>query len=135
MPGQSQSYLNAALILGSNPAPPFIQRIPVPIAMWKPYKPRDGVPLRLLGPGTTMVAGKRAAILICYEQLLVWPILASAAENPDILIGIANDYWATGPRSMPYRKHAFTLGLVSLTFRCFWPQTRSHSQQYWSNKL
>ena len=43
-----------------------------------------------------MVAGKRAAILICYEQLLVWPILASAAENPDILLGVANDYWAEG---------------------------------------
>lgn len=96
MPGQSHSYLNAVLIVGSHLAPPFIQRIPVPIAMWKPYKLNAGVPLRLLAPGTTMIADKRAAILICYEQLLVWPLLASAVKQPNILIGIANDYWAAG---------------------------------------
>jgi apolipoprotein N-acyltransferase len=96
LPGPGQSYLNAVMILGSHPGPPFIQRIPVPIAMWKPYKPSDCVPLRLLGTSTTMVGRRKLAILICYEQLLVWPILASAAENPDILLGIANDYWAEG---------------------------------------
>jgi len=56
--------------MGNHPVQPFIQRIPVPIAMWKPHKPNDGVPLRLLGPGAKMIAGKRTAILICYEQLL-----------------------------------------------------------------
>jgi len=94
--GQSQSYLNCALILGAHPAPPFTQRIPVPLAMWKPYKPLIGVPLRLRSPGTTMFADKRVAILICYEQLLVWPILASAAEYPGILIGLSNGYWSMG---------------------------------------
>jgi hypothetical protein len=98
VPGQGKSFRNAVLILGSHPGTPCIQRIPVPLAMWKPHKPTDGVPLRLHGPGTTMVAGKRTAILICYEQLLIWPMLDSAIENPIILIGITNDYWATGTR-------------------------------------
>jgi apolipoprotein N-acyltransferase len=40
------------------------------------------------------VQNRRVAILICYEQLLVWPFLSSAAENPTILITAANDYWA-----------------------------------------
>jgi apolipoprotein N-acyltransferase len=94
LPGRPQSYLNAAVILGSHPASPFIQRIPVPIAMWKPFSRVDGVPLRLLGAGTAIVADQRAAILICYEQLLAWPFFASAMEHPSVLIGMANDYWA-----------------------------------------
>lgn len=96
--GRPPCYLNGIMILGSHPSPPFIQRIPVPIAMWKPHKPKEGVPLQLLGPGTAIVAGKRAAILICYEQLLISPIWVSAASHPNILIGVANDYWAAGTR-------------------------------------
>jgi apolipoprotein N-acyltransferase len=96
LPGRQQSYLNAVVILGSHPASPFIQRIPVPIAMWKPFSTKDAVPLRLLGTGVTMVADQRAVFLICYEQLLIWPIITSVLEHPDILIGTANDYWAAG---------------------------------------
>ncbi len=69
------------------------QRIPVPIAMWKPFS-ADGVPLDLFGPGTIFVHDQRAAVLICYEQLLIWPFLSSEFEHPTILITVANDYWA-----------------------------------------
>jgi hypothetical protein len=96
LPGRQQSYLNAAVILGSYPASPFIQRIPVPIAIWKPITTKDGVPLPLLGAGTAIVADQRAAILICSEQLLIWPVIISALERPNILIGTANDSWAAG---------------------------------------
>jgi apolipoprotein N-acyltransferase len=40
----------------------------------------------------------RAVVLICYEKLLVWPILQSALEHPTIVLGIANDYWCRGTR-------------------------------------
>jgi len=40
------------------------------------------------------VAGQRAAVLVCYEQLLIWPALTSFKESPTILIGLANNYWA-----------------------------------------
>jgi apolipoprotein N-acyltransferase len=43
-----------------------------------------------------MVVDKRAAIVICYEQPLIWPFIASAFERPGVLIGMANDYWAVG---------------------------------------
>jgi hypothetical protein len=96
VPGQN-GYLNAVLILGSHADYPYIQRIPVPIAMWKPYS-AQGVPLRLHGAGTVRIANRRVAILICYEQLLVWPYLASALERPSVTIGVANDYWAARTR-------------------------------------
>jgi len=61
--------------------------------MWKPFA-NDGVPINVFGPGTIPVQNERAAVLICYEQLLVWPFLSSAFERPTILITAANDYWA-----------------------------------------
>jgi apolipoprotein N-acyltransferase len=87
------AYYNAVIARSQDATTVYQQRIPVPIAMWKPFS-TDGVPLHLFGPGTITVQSRRVAILICYEQLLVWPFLSSAAENPTILITAANDYWA-----------------------------------------
>jgi apolipoprotein N-acyltransferase len=86
-------YYNALIARGQETTAVYHQRIPVPLAMWKPFS-ADGVPLSLLGPGTIPVENERAAVLICYEQLLVWPFLSSALERPSVLITIANDYWA-----------------------------------------
>jgi apolipoprotein N-acyltransferase len=88
-----QAYYNALLLRSQREHTVYYQRIPVPIAMWKPFT-LDGVPLNLLRPGTIPIRNERAAVLICYEQLLVWPFLSSAFEHPTILITVANDYWA-----------------------------------------
>jgi apolipoprotein N-acyltransferase len=40
------------------------------------------------------IAGERAAIWICYEQLLVWPVLESMLERPTVIVTMANNYWA-----------------------------------------
>jgi apolipoprotein N-acyltransferase len=89
------AYYNTVIARGKDTTTVYYQRIPVPIAMWKPLS-TDGVPLNLFRPGTIIVENQRAAILICYEEFLVWPFLSSAAENPTILITAANDYWAKG---------------------------------------
>jgi hypothetical protein len=86
-------YRNALLIAGTESGVLF-QRIPVPLGMWRPFS-ASGVPLNLLGPGVVQIAGHRTVVLICYEQLLAWPILQSMAERPSVVIAIANDYWAT----------------------------------------
>jgi hypothetical protein len=39
------------------------------------------------------VAGQRVAFLICYEQLLVLPVLISAVDRPTLIVGMANQYW------------------------------------------
>ena len=61
--------------------------------MWKPFGPADGVPLNLTGPGTLKVGQHRLAVLICYEQLLVWPMVHSALESPTLIVGISNATW------------------------------------------
>jgi apolipoprotein N-acyltransferase len=91
------AYYNTVIARSEDTTTVYYQRIPVPIAMWKPLS-TDGVPLNLLRPGTIVVEKQRAAVLICYEQLLVWPFLSSAAENPTVLITTANDYWARRTR-------------------------------------
>jgi hypothetical protein len=87
-------YRNTIIVRGAQSGI-FDQRVPVPIGMWKPLTD-SGVPLNLLGTGTVQLAGKRAAILICYEQLIVWPALTAVMEEPDVLIAIANVTWVRG---------------------------------------
>lgn len=86
-------YYNVLIAKGPQTQSIYYQRIPVPVAMWRPLTD-DGVPLNLFGPGTIRVQNQRAAVLICYEQLLVWPFLSSAFDHPTVLITVANDYWA-----------------------------------------
>jgi apolipoprotein N-acyltransferase len=85
-------YRNVVLIAGAESGV-FSQRIPVPLGMWRPLS-NTGVPLNLLGKGTDQIAGMRVAVLICYEQLLSWPVLQSILERPSVVVAIANDYWA-----------------------------------------
>jgi hypothetical protein len=93
-------YDNAVVVRGSQSAV-LPQRIPVPIAMWTPFQP-TGARLHLSSPGVISVAGHRAAVLICYEQLLAWPVMISMLHHPEILLAVANDYWA---RDTPIRAH------------------------------
>ncbi len=90
---RSPHYFNSIVIRGAGSQRDFLQRIPIPIAMWTPGSDR-GVPLRLNREGTLQIAGHKVAVLICYEQLLIWPVITSFKEHPTLLVGITNDYWA-----------------------------------------
>lgn len=82
---------NALLVMGAESAT-FYQRIPVPVGMWKPLS-RMSVPLRLSGPGVVTIDHRRAAVLVCYEQMLTFPILTSMLQHPTVIIGISNTFW------------------------------------------
>lgn len=86
--------LNALVVLGQGEeAGPLVQRVPVPIGMWTPWA-ADGFEASLLGPSTAEVRGSRVGFAVCYEQLLVWPVVASLVKRPAVLVGAANDWWA-----------------------------------------
>jgi predicted amidohydrolase len=97
-------YDNALIIRGAEVAV-FRQRIPVPVAMWRPFI-LGGARLHLFGPGTIGIGGERAAVLICYEQLLVFPVVTSLWEAPTVIIGTANDHWAAGTPIPLYQRVA-----------------------------
>jgi hypothetical protein len=101
-PGK-RGYQNRALIAGAETGS-VAQRIPVPLGMWKPLS-GGGVPLHPFDYGVATVHGHQAAILICYEQLLPWPVLVSLADRPTILLGLANDRWAR-PTPIPRCQNA-----------------------------
>ena len=94
VPAESPKYQNKILVRGAQ-ITELDQRIPIPMGMWKPFA-GTGVPLNLAGRGTLMIDGRRAAIIICYEQLIAWPVLASFLEHPSIVVVVSNDVWITG---------------------------------------
>ena len=96
-PFAQKRYLNVLLARGEQNTALYQERIPVPIAMWRPLSD-DGVPLKLFARGTIRIHNQKAAVLICYEQVLVWPFLSSALENPTVLLTASNDYWAKDTR-------------------------------------
>jgi hypothetical protein len=91
IPG-SMRYENAVLIRGQDGPLAVLQRIPVPVGMWRPLRP-SGVPLHLFGPSVIRVNDRHTAIVICYEQLLTWPVLVSMWHRPAVVVAVANDHW------------------------------------------
>ena len=76
------------------------QRMPVPVSMWQPWRAWTGKPsgarADLFGASVVMIGGRRVAPLVCYEQLLVWPILQSMTHRPDLIVAIGNGWWTAG---------------------------------------
>jgi hypothetical protein len=95
---------NTMLVVGSESAT-FYQRVPVPVGMWQPFD-RKSVPLRLTAPGVLTIDHQRAAVLICYEQLLTFPILTSMLQHSTVIIGISNTFWVDGTTIPRYQANA-----------------------------
>ena len=86
-----ESVDNTLLVLGATSGKLY-QRVPVPIGMWRPFS-SVSVPLRVNGPGVIEIDHQRAAVLICYEEMLTFPVLASMLQHPTAIIGISNSFW------------------------------------------
>ena len=98
------AYRNVLVVRGQE-STMFDQRIPVPISMWRPFA-TAGVQLHLTGPSILPLEGQRVAVLICYEQLLTWPILTSLIGKPTVIVAVANDYWAYGTTIPEFQRSA-----------------------------
>jgi len=77
----------------------YRERMPVPGSMWQPWRAllgKDGgAQAHFFANPVATVNGTRIAPLICYEQLIVWPILQSMLERPDLLVAVGNDWWTS----------------------------------------
>ena len=95
IPG-GQDYQNALIAVPFHPSTEtaFLpQSIPLPWVMWNPIAAKDRVPLSLTGRRTLNVAGERVAALICYEQLILWPVFTAVSERPSVIVAISNAVW------------------------------------------
>jgi hypothetical protein len=88
------AYANRDIIRGPTSSE-FAQRVPVPLGMWRPFT-NTGTPLRLSSPAVIRIAAQAAALLICYEQLIPWPMLTAFLDGPTIVVAIANQFWIAG---------------------------------------
>ncbi len=78
----------------------YHERMPVPVSMWRPWErwtgETGGARANLFANPVVEVAGRKIAPLICYEQLVLWPILQSMLYRPDAIVLIGNGWWTTG---------------------------------------
>jgi hypothetical protein len=83
---------NVMLVLGRERAE-IPQRMPVPVSMYRPWAD-DGYVADWFASGVATVAGERIALVVCFEQVLAWPVLRSLVERPALIVGAANSYWS-----------------------------------------
>ncbi|MCW0001886.1 conjugal transfer protein TraB [Pararhizobium sp. YC-54] len=78
----------------------YRERMPVPVSMWQPWRvwmgEDVGARAHFFANPVVEVAGIRIAPLICYEQLILWPILQSMLHAPDIIVATGNGWWTSG---------------------------------------
>jgi hypothetical protein len=70
----------------------YRERMPVPVSMWQPWT-TGGAHARLFANPVFEFAGLRVAPLICYEQLIIWPVIQSMLFAPDALVATGNAWW------------------------------------------
>lgn len=70
-------------------------RVTIPIAMWRPWD-RVQFPLHLGASALIPTVHGNAAYLMCYEELLAWPLMFQAVHHPKLLLSAANQWFAEG---------------------------------------
>ncbi|MEO3389047.1 conjugal transfer protein TraB [Mesorhizobium sp. CAU 1741] len=86
----------------------YRERMPVPVSMWQPWLSWSGqvagARAHFIANPIASLAGRQIAPLICYEQLLVWPIVQSAVFSPDIIVATGNGWWTQGTNIVAIQK-------------------------------
>nr|WP_236776779.1 conjugal transfer protein TraB [Agrobacterium tumefaciens] len=78
----------------------YRERMPVPVSMWQPWRAwtgqGGGARANLFGNPVVQSDGQKLAPLICYEQLLLWPVLHSMLHSPTAIVAPGNGWWTAG---------------------------------------
>ncbi|MBY3031204.1 conjugal transfer protein TraB [Rhizobium leguminosarum] len=90
----------------------YRERMPVPGSMWQPWRflsgESGGARADFFANPVVAIGASRAAPLICYEQLIVWPILQSMLHDPDLVIAVGNGWWTDGTSIVAIQRAATT---------------------------
>nr|WP_269503945.1 conjugal transfer protein TraB [Burkholderia sp. IMCC1007] len=84
-------YTDSAIIVGASRGR-IDSRQPVPVALWRPGAAVSAIRGGMM-QSNVIVAGKRVAFSICYEDLLWWPHWRVLLQSPDVLISLANSWF------------------------------------------
>ncbi|MGZ2505181.1 conjugal transfer protein TraB [Rhizobium leguminosarum] len=90
----------------------YRERMPVPGSMWQPWRSwfgeSGGARADFFANPVVSVGASRAAPLICYEQLIVWPLLQSMLHDPDLVVAVGNGWWTEGTSIVSIQRAATT---------------------------
>ncbi|NEJ25296.1 conjugal transfer protein TraB [Rhizobium leguminosarum] len=90
----------------------YRERMPVPGSMWQPWRSwfgeNGGARADFFANPVVSIGAGRAAPLICYEQLIVWPVLQSMLHDPDFIIAVGNGWWTDGTSIVPIQRAVTT---------------------------
>lgn len=90
----------------------YRERMPVPGSMWQPWRSwfgeSGGTRADFFTNPVVAVGASRAAPLICYEQLIVWPVLQSMLYDPDFVVALGNGWWTKGTSIVAIQRAATT---------------------------
>lgn len=94
-------YDNVLVAISADKASVFYrERMPVPVSMWQPWRAwfgdTGGARAHFFANPIVEVRGERIAALICYEQLILWPVLQSMLHSPEIIVATGNGWWTAG---------------------------------------
>ena len=85
MEGDAQNQRNGVGVVGKGEPYFWPQRLPAPLGMWTPWRARH-VKSDLFKSSVNMIQGRRAALLVCFEQFVGWPALQSAVEGAEVVL-------------------------------------------------
>lgn len=71
--------------------------IAVPFGMWAPWRGRGNFPLHLGATRTIPTSLGQTAYMVCYEELLPWPLAMQMTGNrPALVVSLANQWFGKG---------------------------------------
>ncbi|MBY2996172.1 conjugal transfer protein TraB [Rhizobium leguminosarum] len=90
----------------------YRERMPVPGSMWQPWRflfgESGGARVDFFANPVVPIGAGRAAPLICYEQLIAWPVLQSMLHDPDLVVAVGNGWWTEGTSIVAIQRAAAT---------------------------
>jgi hypothetical protein len=92
----SGQVVNAVYSIGQYSGRRWINRVPVPAGLWKPWASTGSAVSEWWDNGVQPVGQIKVGSLVCYEQILVWPALFSAAAGADVLIAPSSTWFGDG---------------------------------------
>lgn len=106
---ERQGYDNVMVAVSANEARIlYRERMPVPGSMWQPWLnwtgQGGGAHADFFANPVVEVGEERIAPLICYEQLLLWPVLQSMLHGPAVIIATGNGWWTEGTAIVSIQK-------------------------------
>jgi hypothetical protein len=70
------------------------QMIPLPVTVWRPWTTPSAHLNLLASPAQFQIDNLTVSVLVCYEQLVLWPAIRHLiTATPDVIVAQSNHAW------------------------------------------